>query len=82
MLVEAGAEAMRTYLAGTPADQRIDLLMCENDVLATGGTATAACGLVEAAEGVVAGVEVILELGFLGGRQRLADYPLHTLVEA
>jgi hypothetical protein len=25
---------------------------------------------------------VILELGFLGGRQRLADYPLHTLVEA
>jgi LacI family transcriptional regulator len=34
--VEAGAEAMRTYLAASPADQRIDLLMCENDVLATG----------------------------------------------
>jgi DNA-binding LacI/PurR family transcriptional regulator len=34
--VEAGAKAMRTYLAATPADQRIDLLMCENDVLATG----------------------------------------------
>lgn len=34
--VEAGAEAMRTYLATTPADQRIDFVMCENDVLATG----------------------------------------------
>ena len=34
--VEAGAEAMRTYLAAIPTDQRIDLLMCENDVLATG----------------------------------------------
>jgi LacI family transcriptional regulator len=33
---EAGAAAARTYLAATPADQRIDLLMCENDVLATG----------------------------------------------
>lgn len=34
--VEAGAEAMRAYLAVTPADRRIDLVMCENDVLATG----------------------------------------------
>jgi LacI family transcriptional regulator len=33
---KAGADAMRTYLAATPADQRIDLLMCENDILATG----------------------------------------------
>jgi len=33
---EAGADAMRTYLAAIPSDQRIDLLMCENDILATG----------------------------------------------
>ena len=33
---EAGANAARAYLAATPADRRIDLLMCENDILATG----------------------------------------------
>ena len=33
---EAGAGAIRAYLAAIPSDQRIDLLMCENDILATG----------------------------------------------
>ena len=32
----AGAAVMRTYLTQTPADQRIDLIMCENDILALG----------------------------------------------
>ncbi|SCM75814.1 Transcriptional regulator protein [uncultured Pleomorphomonas sp.] len=34
--IGAGAAAMRAYLAATPADRRLDLLMCENDVLAFG----------------------------------------------
>ena len=34
--VDAGAEAARAYLERTPADERIDVLMCENDVLAFG----------------------------------------------
>ncbi len=33
---QAGAASMRAYLSTTPADQRVDLLMCENDVLALG----------------------------------------------
>lgn len=33
---EAGAAAMRAYFGSTPSGQRIDLLMCENDVLAMG----------------------------------------------
>lgn len=32
----AAEAALRTYLANTPADQRIDVLSCENDVLALG----------------------------------------------
>lgn len=32
----AGATVMRTYLEQTPADQRVDLIMCENDILALG----------------------------------------------
>jgi adenine phosphoribosyltransferase len=51
-----------------------------DDVLATGGTMEAACELVERAGAVVAGVSVVLELGALGGRQRLAGRNVHTLL--
>jgi adenine phosphoribosyltransferase len=49
-----------------------------DDVLATGGTAAACMRLVEAAGGTVAGAAFLVELSFLGGRQRLAG----TRVEA
>jgi adenine phosphoribosyltransferase len=51
-----------------------------DDVLATGGTVEAIGGLVEQLGGEVVGVNFIIELTFLGGRERLAKYPLHSLV--
>jgi adenine phosphoribosyltransferase len=51
-------------------------------VLATGGTVAAAVGLVRTAGAVVAGVSVLLELGFLDGRSRLPGIDVHVLVEA
>ncbi|GIG59059.1 adenine phosphoribosyltransferase [Longispora fulva] len=51
-----------------------------DDVLATGGTAEATLGLVERAGGVVSGFSVLLELGFLAGRERLAPRPVHALL--
>jgi adenine phosphoribosyltransferase len=42
-----------------------------DDVLATGGTVRAAAGLISAAGGELVGVDVILELGLLGGRAAL-----------
>ncbi len=55
-----------------------------DDVLATGGTAEACLGLVRRAGARVAGLAVLLELGFLGGRERLAPSldgaPLDALV--
>jgi adenine phosphoribosyltransferase len=51
-----------------------------DDVLATGGTAEATLGLVERAGGTVVGFSVLLELGFLAGRTRLAGRPVHALL--
>lgn len=51
-----------------------------DDVLATGGTAEAACELVERAGASVEAVEVVLELCFLHGRSKLAGRPFHAMV--
>ena len=51
-----------------------------DDVLATGGTVEAIKGLVEQLGGVVVGACFIIELTFLGGRQRLAGLDLHALI--
>jgi len=51
-----------------------------DDVLATGGTAAATIELVERCGGVVVGVSVLLELGFLDPRSKLPDTPVHALL--
>ncbi|GAA2948499.1 adenine phosphoribosyltransferase [Streptomyces enissocaesilis] len=48
-----------------------DRVMVIDDVLATGGTAEASLELIRRAGAQVAGVAVLMELGFLGGRGRL-----------
>ncbi len=66
--------------AFTPGDR----VLVIDDVLATGGTAEASLELIRRAGGEIAGLGVLLELGFLGGRQRLArtldGAPLEALV--
>jgi adenine phosphoribosyltransferase len=51
-----------------------------DDVLATGGTAAAACQLVEGAGAVVAAFSVVLELPALEGRARLGGHDVHALL--
>ena len=50
-----------------------------DDVLATGGTAAAACRLLQRAGGRIAGVAVAVELTALGGRSALAGIPVTAL---
>jgi adenine phosphoribosyltransferase len=61
-----------------------DRILIVDDVLATGGTAEASVQLVRRAGAQVAGVAVLMELGFLGGRARLepalAGAPLDALL--
>jgi adenine phosphoribosyltransferase len=51
-----------------------------DDVLATGGTARAACEVVRELGAEVVGVGVIIELGFLGGRKQLPDTEVFSII--
>jgi adenine phosphoribosyltransferase len=51
-----------------------------DDVLATGGTAAAACDLVGAVGAEVVGFGALIELADLGGRARLDPVPVHALL--
>lgn len=55
-------------------------VVIHDDVLATGGTVEAIAGLVEQLGGTVVGVNFVIELSFLGGRERLSQYDLHALI--
>ncbi len=55
-------------------------VVIHDDVLATGGTVQAIAGLVEQLGGRVVGVNFVLELSFLDGRERLAQYDVHSLI--
>ena len=51
-----------------------------DDVLATGGTAAAACQLLDQAGAEVVAFETLVELAFLSGRERLAGREIHSTV--
>ncbi len=52
-----------------------------DDLLATGGTVAAACQLVEMAGGVVEEAAFLIELGFLGGREKLTNHAIFSLMQ-
>jgi len=56
-------------------------VVIHDDVLATGGTVKAIAGLVEQLGGRVVGVNFVIELTFLGGREKLQGYDLFALIE-
>ena len=56
-------------------------VLVHDDVLATGGTVEAIGSLIEQLGGEVVGVAFIIDLTFLNGRERLAGYDIHSLIE-
>ena len=52
-----------------------------DDLLATGGTASATLGLVKGLGAEVVGVQFLIELVALGGRAKLAGAPVHAVLQ-
>lgn len=57
-----------------------DRVLVHDDVLATGGTAEAACKLVEELGGEVVQCNFLIELSFLKGRDKLSKYNIGSLI--
>ncbi len=51
-----------------------------DDLLATGGTATAACELLKELGAHIVEVAFVVELGFLAGKKKLHEYNVHSLI--
>ncbi|MEU9152080.1 adenine phosphoribosyltransferase [Streptomyces sp. NPDC048417] len=66
--LEYGSAEIEVHAEDLSAGDRV---MVVDDVLATGGTAEASLQLIRRAGAEVAGLAVLMELGFLGGRARL-----------
>jgi adenine phosphoribosyltransferase len=75
--LEYGANTVEIHADALTPGQRVVIV---DDVLATGGTAAATAELVERLGGEVAGIAVLIELTGLGGRDRLADYLVTSLL--
>jgi adenine phosphoribosyltransferase len=75
--LEYGTDALEVHVDAILPGQRVLIV---DDVLATGGTAAAACQLVERCGGTVAGVSVLVELAFLDGGARLVDHRVHSVL--
>ncbi len=68
--LEYGTDALEMHIDAVAPTDRVLII---DDVLATGGTAAAAVGLVEECGGVVVGAAFVIELGFLSGRRALSE---------
>ena len=75
--LEYGIDALHVHADALSGGARV---LVHDDLLATGGTASAMCELVEGRGAVVAGVGFVVELAFLGGREKLAGYDVHALI--
>jgi adenine phosphoribosyltransferase len=76
-VLEYGTDLLEIHRDGVHPGENVLIV---DDVLATGGTASAAARLVQRLGGRVVGFGFLLELGFLHGRAKLEGYDVLSLV--
>lgn len=75
--LEYGQAALEVHVDALDANDRV---LVVDDVLATGGTAAASCALIEKLGACVVACAFVVELDQFKGRDRLAKYPVHSLI--
>jgi adenine phosphoribosyltransferase len=76
--LEYGTDSLEVHADSIARGARV---IVHDDVLATGGTAKAKVDLVEKLGGEVVGLAFVIELTFLHGRDKLAGYDVHSLIQ-
>jgi adenine phosphoribosyltransferase len=76
-ILEYGVDALEMHADALADGARV---LLHDDLLATGGTAQALAELIESAGATIAGCAFLVELAFLGGRDRLEGYDVHALL--
>jgi adenine phosphoribosyltransferase len=76
-ILEYGVDALEMHADALADGARV---LLHDDLLATGGTARALAELIEGTGAHVVGCGFLVELAFLGGRERLAGYEVHSLL--
>jgi adenine phosphoribosyltransferase len=76
-ILEYGVDALEMHADALADGARV---LLHDDLLATGGTARALAELIEGTGAQIAGAAFLVELAFLGGRERLAGYDVHALL--
>ena len=75
--LEYGTDHLEMHSDAIEKGERVLIV---DDLIAVGGTAEATVHLVESVGGEVVGLGFVVELGFLNGRDRLADYEVESLI--
>jgi len=75
--LEYGTDTLEMHIDAVRPGDRV---LVVDDLLATGGTAYAACSLIEQAGATVAGCAFVIEINGLGGRDKLAGYEIQALM--
>ena len=75
--LEYGTDSLEVHADACVPHRRV---LVVDDVLATGGTAAAACDLIESVGGDVVGCSFLIALSFLAGHERLAGRRMATVL--
>jgi adenine phosphoribosyltransferase len=75
--LEYGTDTLEMHTDAVTAGTRVLMV---DDLLATGGTMAASCEMIRKAGGNILGVEFLIELAFLKGRDRLAGHPVRSQI--
>lgn len=75
--LEYGTDRLEIHKDAISKGERV---LIHDDVLATGGTAEAACKLVEKLGGEIVQCNFLIELSFLKGRDKLSEYNIGSLI--